>query len=203
VFVVEEVGMLNSRIGDDLEIRLLEETDAKDLAGLAHGYNSEVQVNEWIFSGTSVEAARTFIQSCVENHSRSKGFAAGIWVEGRLAGVTVLNIGHSVCIPRPFTASIDYAIHPDFRGRGIVTQTCATVINHAFSELGINRIEIMPDIANVKSCAIPERLGFTKEGVLRQSVCYGRFYGDIAVYSLLRSEWEARMETSRDRAPGS
>lgn len=195
--------MLNQRIGDDLEIRVLEESDAEGLAGLAQGYNHKVQVNEWMFPGTSVGDARAFIQSCLENHGKDKGFAAGIWFEGRLAGVTVLNIGRSVCIPRPFTASIDYAIHPDFRGRGIVTRTCAAVIDYAFRELGIKRIEILADVMNAKSCAIPERLGFMKEGVLRQSVSYGSCHGDIAVYSLLRSEWETSMETSRDRASGS
>jgi ribosomal-protein-serine acetyltransferase len=188
--------MLMCTAADGIELRLLEEHHAEALAGLADGYDARPQVNEWIFPGDTLGVAQEWIRSELERHARGERVACGIWAEGRLAGVIILDLRGGVLevdIPRPITASIDYMLAPAFRGRGIMTKTCRALIDYAFrSYPSLNRIEISPDVVNVKSCAVPERLGFTKEGVLRQMVSYGDFTGDIAVYSLLRSEWEAR-----------
>lgn len=53
----------------------------------------------------------------------------------------------------------------------------------------MNRIEIRCADANVRSRAIPERLGFKLEGVLRQALCrHLQIYDDI-IYGLLKEEW--------------
>lgn len=186
--------MLICSANDGIEMHLLEERHAEELLGLAEGWEHRPHVNEWLFPGTSPDAARAFIRGHLERFSRGRGFAAGIWLEEHLVGVICLNIGGvlGVDVPRPVTASIDYALTPAARGKGIMTKACAAVIGYAFGGYPLNRIEITPDVANPKSCAIPERLGFTREGILRQMVSYGDFFGDIAVYSLLRSEWEGR-----------
>ena len=51
------------------------------------------------------------------------------------------------------------------------------------------RVEIRADVENLASRAIPERLGFQLEGVMRQSYrVVGERYSDDAVYSLLASD---------------
>ncbi len=186
--------MLVCTAADGTELHLLEEQHAEALAGLAEGYHARPQVNEWIFPGETLEVAREWIRNELDRHARGERVACGIWVGGRLAGVIILDLRGGVLevdIPRPITASIDYMLAPAFRGRGVMTKACRALIGYAFRTYPLNRVEISPDVVNVKSCAIPERLGFTREGVLRQMVSYGDFLGDIAVYSLLRSEWEA------------
>lgn len=184
---------LISSVGENIEIRLLEECHADGLSDLAEGWESRPQVNEWLFPGSSPEAALKFIRGHRQRYTAGSGFGAGVWVADNLAGVICLNFRGvlAVEVPNPVTASIDYALAPAFRGKGIMTRACKAVVDYAFSNYPINRIEITPDLVNVKSCAIPERLGFTREGVLRQMVSYGSFFGDIVVYSLLRHEWEA------------
>jgi ribosomal-protein-serine acetyltransferase len=182
--------MLICTADDGIEIRLLEESHAGALSGLAEGYRARPQVNEWLFPGDT----RAYLRQCREQFARGERVTAGVWVKGQLAGVIILNLHGGVLqvdIPKPITASIDYLLAPAFRGCGTMTKACRALIDYAFRNYPLNRIEICPDVVNVKSCAIPERLGFTKEGVLRQMVSYGDFFGDIAVYSLLRSEWEA------------
>jgi ribosomal-protein-serine acetyltransferase len=71
-----------------------------------------------------------------------------------------------------------------------VTRACRALIAHAFGELGVHRVTIRVAPDNVRSRAIPERLGFTKEATLREAGrTDGRGYVDLVVYGLLDREW--------------
>jgi ribosomal-protein-serine acetyltransferase len=91
--------------------------------------------------------------------------------------------------PSHRTAEIGYWLGADFEGKGLMTRGVKALINYAFFEMGLNRLEIRTNINNLKSRAIPERLGFTLEGVLGQEV---RLHGksqDMALYALLQQDW--------------
>ena len=63
------------------------------------------------------------------------------------------------------------------------------MITYAFDVYGLNKVEIHCATENRRSCAIPERLGFKQEGVLRQGEWLYDHFVDLAVYGLLASEW--------------
>jgi ribosomal-protein-serine acetyltransferase len=65
------------------------------------------------------------------------------------------------------------------------------LIDYGFGELGLNRIVIWAATDNLRSIAIPGRLGFTREGVERQSQWLNDHFVNIVVYSMLQSEWQA------------
>ena len=66
------------------------------------------------------------------------------------------------------------------------------MVDLAFRERGVHRVVIRAGVGNVRSRAIPERLGFTLEGVARgEGKGVGGFY-DLAVYGILEDEWRAR-----------
>lgn len=180
--------MLVSRVDDGLELRLLEEPHAEALWGLREGYHPQPQTNEWWFSGACLEHAVRFIRGHLKTFAEGRGFAAGVWEHDQLGGLTVLRLGGLVQVPHSMTASLDYGLAPAFRGRAIMTRCCASLLDYAFQNYQVNRVEITPDAANTKSCAIPEQLGMKSEGVLRQTVWHDSFCGDVAVYSLLRSK---------------
>jgi ribosomal-protein-serine acetyltransferase len=72
-----------------------------------------------------------------------------------------------------------------------MTQCCRFVVRYGFLTLDLNRIQIAAGTDNRESRAIPQRLGFTFEGILREREnLYGTFI-DHAMYSLLRSEFDA------------
>ena len=54
----------------------------------------------------------------------------------------------------------------------------------------LNRVEIRAAPENRRSRAIPERLGFTEEGTLRQAERVGERYLDSAVYAMLAEDWK-------------
>ena len=55
--------------------------------------------------------------------------------------------------------------------------------------MNINRIQIKAATENLKSRAIPERLGFTFEGIERDAELHTRGFVDLAIYGLLKNDW--------------
>lgn len=88
------------------------------------------------------------------------------------------------------SGEIGYWLAENQQGKGVITRCCKTLVDYGFDELNLNRIVIKCATENFKSQAIPERLGFTKEGIMRQERWHqGRFIG-LIVYSMLKEEWE-------------
>lgn len=85
---------------------------------------------------------------------------------------------------------IGYWLSQYAQGKGIMTQSVSKLIEHAFGEMDMNRIQIKVAVGNHKSRRIPEKLGFQKEGIERDGeLLVGDIFTDIAVYSLLKKEY--------------
>lgn len=87
--------------------------------------------------------------------------------------------------------AIGYWIDQKKNGKGIVVKSCKRLITYGFEELGLNRIEIKAAVENLKSQAIPQKLNFKKEGILRQAEYVNEKYLDLTLYSLLKDEYLA------------
>ena len=81
---------------------------------------------------------------------------------------------------------IGYWLSHNFQHKGIIALCCRELIEYAFDELDINRIQIRVAKTNYKSIRIPERLGFTYEGSERDGELLINGFTDILVYSLLK-----------------
>jgi ribosomal-protein-serine acetyltransferase len=77
---------------------------------------------------------------------------------------------------------------------------CA-LLDHAFERWGLGRVEIRAGVLNARSRAIPQRLGFREEGVLRSAERIGTRVIDHAVYVMTAREWRRRARELA-RAPG-
>ena len=85
-----------------------------------------------------------------------------------------------------------YWIDAAFEGRGLVTRAMTALLDQAFRPLGLARVALHIDVANQRSRALADRLGFTEEGVHRQAVGFPDGRRDEVVYGLLAAEWLAR-----------
>ena len=75
------------------------------------------------------------------------------------------------------------------RGRGIVLNSVKKLIDFAFNELGLNRLQIKCAVGNEKSKKIPQKLNFKFEGVERAGeLLSDENFTDLEIYSLLRKE---------------
>ncbi len=87
-------------------------------------------------------------------------------------------------------AEIGYSLHPDWQGHGLASEALQLVLGYAFNNLGLRRIEADIDPRNLPSCRLVERLGFVREGLLRERWHVNGEICDSAIYGLLRQDFK-------------
>lgn len=181
--------MFTYAIDEDTVLKLLDIEDAKALFALTDANREHLRKwLPWVDHTRSVADSRVFIESTKKKFADHNGFEAGIWFRGELAGVAGF---HEVDWTNGKT-TLGYWLGARYQGHGLMTKTCRVLIRHAFQSWNLNRIEIRCGVENVKSCAIPERLGFTKEGTIRGAERLHDRFVSHHVYGLLKSEWAGR-----------
>jgi ribosomal-protein-serine acetyltransferase len=162
---------------------VLEEADAEELYDLVE--QNRAHLAEWMpwAGGQTLEGTLEFIRKTRRQLEKNEGFQMVV-MEGRIAGV----VGFVEFNKEARSAGLGYWLAEAHQGRGLMTAAVSALVDHAFGEWDLNRLEIQAGTGNQKSRAIPERLGFHQEGVLREYERVGDRYIDIVVYSLLARE---------------
>src|SRR5579884_370510 len=119
----------------------------------------------WVTAEYDIEQARRFVADRVVEHEQRTAMMCVVRYRGEIAGAIGL---HTIDALNRAT-SIGYWLDAAQCGRGIMTRACRAVVTCAFRDYGLHRVEIRCATGNYRSCAIPRRLGFTEEGVLRQA----------------------------------
>jgi len=171
----------------DVVIRSFTMDDLTDLCELVKA--NRTFLREWLPWADRISDPRDespYIEMALDKETRREGFEAGIYVRGVLAG----SIGLHYISGDTRSTEIGYWLAEAYTGGGVMTACARTVLNYCFEEYQLNRVEIRAAGANLKSRAIPERLGFRLEGVLRQChTLHGQLH-DLAVYGILAGEWK-------------
>jgi RimJ/RimL family protein N-acetyltransferase len=92
-------------------------------------------------------------------------------------------------VPDSRRCEIGYALGHAHWGRGLMNEALQALIGLAFGELAMRRIEADIDPRNAGSARTLERLGFVREGLLRERWQVGDEVSDTALYGLLRRDW--------------
>ena len=96
-------------------------------------------------------------------------------------------------------AEIGYSLHRDWHGRGLASEALRLILRYLFDELGLRRIEADADPRNEASWRLLERLGFVREGLLRERWHVNGELCDTAFYGLLRRDFIAKPQASPAR----
>lgn len=183
-------------LGEDAFVRTYTPDDDATLFALVDAERERLRRwFPWPDGTRTVEDQRAWIaRSIASEHDRE---ANGIWLVG---GELVGSIGMSVN-PLENNGEIGYWIAAAHEGRGLVTRATVAMLDLGFDRLGLHRIQIRAAIHNARSRAVPERLGFIEEGVIREQglVATGEYF-DMVVYGMLDREWSARREQRSERA---
>ena len=185
--------MIKIQVEDGLYLKSLELKDSEDLLPL-------VEVNRaylrewlpWLDMTRTIDEMIAFIDSAIRQQAAGLGFQAGIWYQNQVIGV----IGYHHLEWANRSTCIGYWLAEPFQRRGIMTKACRTLVEYAFDDWHLNRIEIRCAVGNTKSRAIPERLGFRSEGTLREAEWLYDHYVDHVVYGMLADDWTAARTTN-------
>lgn len=179
--------MFSHEIEKNISLKLFEITDSEELLELINSNRSYLREwLGWVDGIKEVSDTKSFIKDTKEQFASNNGFQVGIWSKKKLIGV----IGFLEIDWKDKKTEIGYWIDHDSQGDGIITKSCEALIDYAFNRLKLNKVEIHCAENNIKSQAIPKRLGFTKEGIIREAeFLYDRFVNH-KIYGLLSREWE-------------
>lgn len=107
---------------------------------------------------------------------------------GRIVGTTTLfqlSMAHR-------RGEIGFALGSAWWGRGWARAAVECLIDHAFDALDLGRLEADVDPRNTASLGLLERLGFRREGLLRERYRVAGEVQDSVILGLLRAQWTPR-----------
>jgi ribosomal-protein-serine acetyltransferase len=182
--------MLRRELPNGYALRLLEESDADELFALIDANRAHLERwMPWVEHEHEPADVLPFIRGTRRQIGDNDGMQTAIVApDGRIVGMVGF---HSIDWMNR-KSSIGYWLARDEQGRGTMTEAVRAHVDHAFVTWRLNRILIQAAVENARSRAIPERLGFREEGVLRQVERVGGRMLDGVVYAMLAADWPGR-----------
>ncbi len=173
-------------IDQETELRLLEEEHTETLFALTD--ENREYLHQWLSWVNSIESPSDigrYIRSASRQFEEDKGFQAGIWFRGNLAGI----IGYQNLDWVNRSTTVGYWVGASFQGNGLATQACSALVDWAFREWRLNRVEVRCATENYRSRAVPERLGFSQEGIIHQGEWLFDHFVDLVIYGVVARDW--------------
>ena len=174
---------------DRLLLRPLCEADAPSLFAI---FSDPRVMRYWSTPAwPTIDKAHALIAQDMQEMSAGKYVRLGIERkdDGQLIGnCTLFNL-----VEQCRRAEIGYGLAFAAWGRGYMHEALSALLEFGFSELALNRVEADIDPRNLASDRSLERLGFKKEGHLRERWIVDGEVSDSGLYGLLRSEWAPRL----------
>ena len=179
--------MFSLKVDDELELALPSETNAeKAFALVMANYEHLHEWSPWVNENFSLESVKEYYKRTLARFAFNEDeIGLNIVYKSEIVGGTGFHDIDRV----DKSAEIGYWLAKDSTGKGLVTKSVAKLLDYAFDEMKLNRIAIKCVPENAKSRAIPEKLGFTLEGIERQAGWLHTRFVDHVVYSMLAKEW--------------
>jgi ribosomal-protein-alanine N-acetyltransferase len=173
------------RTFDNFSLRPLRPDDAQSLA--IHGNNHNVWRNlrDRFPHPLTLGDTQKYIATAL---AASPTTVFAIEVDGEAVGVIGLTMGEG---ERRHSAELGYWLGEPFWGQGIISTAVAATTEYAIKELGVSRIESYVFSWNPASARVLEKVGYTREGILRNSVIKDGVLLDRWLYAYLAGQGES------------
>jgi ribosomal-protein-serine acetyltransferase len=182
--------MIGFELPGGCRLRPLEESDADELVRLVDANREHLRPwMTWVDATSNTREERlAYIRRTRRQLAEDDGFQTAILDGDEIIGI----VGFHGIDWRSRSTSIGYWLAADRQGKGTMTEAVRALTTHAFRGWGLHRVEIRVATGNERSAAIPLRLGFVEEGVLREAERHGDHFKDLRVYSMLAADWETQ-----------
>ncbi len=135
----------------------------------------------WVDDTKSVNDTEEYLKKALEDANKEEAFDFGIYFNEAQIG----SGGFNKISKKNRSGEIGYWISKDFEGKSIITDVVKTLIEFGKSKFNLHRIVIRMDTNNKRSQAVPKRLGFEFEGVLRHEGIQNGKFVDHEIWSIL------------------
>ncbi len=169
-----------------LRLRPFDDTDADDLFTL---HSSAYVLRYWDAPPWSEPGrAGRFITAC--RQMAQEGTGARLAVDRVSDGAFIGWCSLGRWNPDYRSASLGHCYTDAAWGHGYATEAARALLRWAFDTLDLNRVQAETDTRNLASARVLEKLGFVREGTLREDCIVNGEVSDSWVYGLLRREWQ-------------
>jgi ribosomal-protein-serine acetyltransferase len=86
------------------------------------------------------------------------------------------------------SCNLGYWIRSDLAGGGLATEASRAVVDFAFEQIGLNRLELVADVDNAASIRVAQKLGFRHEGIKREGAFVDGRGVDVHMFGLIASD---------------
>ncbi|MGA9228077.1 MAG: GNAT family protein [Mesobacillus sp.] len=165
-----------------LILREIKEDDAEDL--FKNFSDDRVMQHYGSEKMTQIEETVGLIHSFKMNYIENKGFRWGIQIKGqnRLIGT----VGFHAWSSKNRRAEIGYELHPDYWGKGYAQESISRALEFGLNEMDLMRIGAVVFLENGQSNELLVKLGFQKEGVLKNYIIQNGVSYDTNIYSKVK-----------------
>jgi len=140
-----------------------------------------------------LERAQGLIGWLLDHHPDEPGEWFQLAIAGRDDPATLLgDCGFRARADEPAIVDVGFTLHPAAQGRGYATEAIAELLRYLFADRGKHKVCADCDTRNDPSWRLMERLGFRREGMLRESYRDGAAWADEYLYGLLADDWRDR-----------
>ena len=171
-----------------LLLRPLRESDAGAMLGICsdHRVMRYWSTKPW----ESIEQAHAMIDRNLKAMAAGSNLTLGLerTQDGALIGTCTLFAISQECR----RAEVGYIMASQAWGNAYMDEALRALLNFGFNELKLNRVEADVDPRNEASAKSLQRLGFVKEGYLRERWIVGNEVSDTVLYGLLHRDWHCR-----------
>lgn len=149
----------------------------------------------WAHPGYSRDDAAAFIRDSMQAWRDGKAYDYAIRDStrpGRHIGNA--SIWHVSRLAR--TGEIGYWVRTDRTSAGVATEVTERMVRLGFEVMGLHKVTLRIAVGNRSSERVAEKLGFIREGVLREELLIRGRWVDHTLFSMLEHEWAARLTAS-------
>ena len=168
------------RIDASTRLRELGSEDAGSLYALVDSNREYLrQWLPWVDLQQGPHDSGQFIEGARNDNQAGVALTLGIEHQGELVGA----LGFHEFDNANRQTSMGFWISSSHQGKGIVSSSCARLIEYAFTDLGLNRVEMRMAEDNIRSRRVAERNGLVCEGTTRQSERLYDHFVNQAIYA--------------------
>ncbi len=168
-----------------LILRKITQNDAYDM----YEYACRPETSEYLLWSphASLSSTKSLIETLRREYSAERFFDFAVIYKENMKMIGTA--GFTSYDEKNECAEAGYVISPDYWYKGIAVEALSAILNFAFCELGLNRVEARYMVENVNSKRVMEKCQMSYEGCFRSKMLVKGSFRDIGVCSILASEY--------------